>query len=313
MSLKRGLGSNLNNLGLGELLSNLNNSSNGNVSDAVAGDKNNSLKKVPIDMLRPGKYQPRGKMNDESLQELADSIRAQGIIQPIVVRNKSSVKKSGADKAASVEYEIIAGERRWRAAQLVGIDKVPVIVRELNDEQASAIALIENMQREDLNVIDVAFGLKRLTDEFGLTHQDAAKVIGKSRASVTNLIRLLDLNDEVKNMVRRGELEMGHARALLTLTSPKQLQLAKIIVERGMSVRGAESLAAAIQKPKTAGAASSQNNARDPNILQLQNQLKSRLNAKVDIKHQQSGKGKLVVHYFSLDELEGILSKINPE
>jgi ParB family transcriptional regulator, chromosome partitioning protein len=312
MSLKRGLGSNLNNLGLGELLSNLNNSNSSNGNDAAA-DKNNNLKKVPIDVLSPGKYQPRGKMNDESLQELADSIRAQGIIQPIVVRNKSGAKKSGTNKTDGDKYEIIAGERRWRAAQLAGIDCVPVIVRELNDEQASAIALIENMQREDLNVIDVASGLKRLIDEFGLTHQDAAKVIGKSRVSVTNLIRLLDLNDEVKNMVRCGDLEMGHARALLTLTSPKQLQLAKIIIERGMSVRGAESLAAAIQKPKTAGAASTQGNARDPNILQLQNQLKSRLNAKVDIKHQQSGKGKLVVHYFSLDELEGILSKINPE
>jgi ParB family transcriptional regulator, chromosome partitioning protein len=311
MSLKRGLGSNLNNLGLGELLSNLNNSNSSNGNDAAA-DKNNNLKKVPIDVLSPGKYQPRGKMNVESLQELADSIRAQGIIQPIVVRNKAGVKKSATNKTDSVEYEIIAGERRWRAAQLAGIDKVPVIVRELNDEQASAIALIENMQREDLNVIDVAFGLKRLIDEFGLTHQDAAKVIGKSRVSVTNLIRLLDLNDEVKNMVRCGDLEMGHARALLTLTSPKQLQLAKIIVERGMSVRGAENLAAAIHKPKTTSASSAQNDARDPNILQLQNQLKSRLNAKVDIKHQQSGKGKLVVHYFSLDELEGILSKINP-
>lgn len=254
------------------------------------------LRKLPIEFLQPGIYQPRRDMSQEALQELADSISSQGIIQPIVVR-----------PVANQKFEIIAGERRWRAAQLAGLSDVPVIVRNAPDENAIAIALIENIQREDLNPIEEARALQRLQQEFTLTHQEVAEAVGKSRTTVTNLLRLMNLREDVQVMLERSDLEMGHARALLSLDGAQQSEVARLVVAKGYSVRETEHLVRKIlngKKPK------SSNTRLDPDIKQFQDNLSERLGAKVQIQHKANGKGQLIIHYNSSDELEGIAEHI---
>jgi ParB family transcriptional regulator, chromosome partitioning protein len=252
------------------------------------------LKHLAVDLLKPGRYQPRRSMDKEALAELADSIRTQGIIQPIIVR-----------PITGGNYEIIAGERRWRAAQLANLHEVPVVIKEIHDNQVIALSLIENIQREELNAIDTALSLQRLISEFSMTHENAAIAIGKSRTVVTNLLRLLGLCEEIKTMVQQGLLEMGHARALLTLDLVKQLAAAKIIVAKKLSVRASEALVKQLLKSPTIT-----KSAIDPNTKQLQKQLSDKLAATVSICHTKKGKGKIVIKYNSLEELEGILGHI---
>ena len=256
------------------------------------------LQSLPVEYLQRGQYQPRQDINPEKLQELADSIKAQGIIQPIIVR------ELGVDK-----YEIIAGERRWRAAQLAQMDKVPVVIKQLDEKAAMAIALIENIQREDLNPLEEAEALKKLLDAFEMTHQQLADTVGKSRATITNLLRLLDLPAEVKKMIFNGILSMGHARALLTLNEKQQIALANKIAELGLSVREAETLAKHQQDNKKI--AVTNHKTPDKDTLRLQQELTDKLKAKVAIQHKENGSGKLVISYSSLDELDGILSNFN--
>jgi len=255
------------------------------------------LKDLPVDLIQRGKYQPRRDIDPESLQELADSIRAQGIMQPIVVR-----------PVAERKYEIIAGERRWRAAQLAGLDHVPAVVRDVSDEAAIAMALIENIQREDLNPIEEAIALQRLQQEFQLTQQEVADAVGKSRSTVTNLLRLMSLQSDVRLLLERGDLEMGHARALLGIEGTAQSQAARTVVGKGLSVRQTEALVRGLlarqDQPTEAPPR------MDPNIRQLQDDLSQKIGARVQIQHGAKGKGKLVLTYNSLDELDGILSHI---
>ena len=260
----------------------------------AAGD----LRELPVDLIQRGKYQPRRDMEPESLQELADSIKAQGVMQPIVVRPVSDRK-----------YEIIAGERRWRATQLAGLHSIPAVVRDVPDEAAIAMALIENIQREDLNPIEEAAALQRLQQEFELTQQEVATAIGKSRSTVANLLRLMSLQEDVRRLVEHGDLEMGHARALLALDGEHQSHTARSVVARGLSVRQTEAL---VRKLLEQGQNPEPDHARelDPNIRSLQNDLSARLGTRVEIHHGAGGKGKLVLPYGSLDELDGILSHI---
>lgn len=245
-----------------------------------------------VEQLQPGKYQPRTQMDQESLASLADSIRVQGIMQPILVR-----------EIAPERFEIIAGERRWRASQLAGLSEVPVLVREIPDESALAMALIENIQRENLNPLEEASGIKRLIDEFSMTHQTAAEAVGRSRTAVSNLLRLLNLAQPVQEMLMQGHIDMGHARALLGTDTAKQIMLAKQIVVKGLSVREAERLVNHEQNPvkKMARAKPS----RD--LLRLQEIAADRVGAKVSIRHSAKGAGKLVIEYKNLDQLDGIL------
>ncbi|MBK9131939.1 MAG: ParB/RepB/Spo0J family partition protein [Gammaproteobacteria bacterium] len=264
---------------------------------AAAADKGERLLKLPVDLLRRGRYQPRSDMRPETLQDLADSIRAQGVVQPIVVR------PIGANS-----YEIIAGERRWRAAQLAGLHEVPVVVRDVPDQAAMAMALIENIQREDLNPLEEALALKRLIEEFGLTHQLAAEAVGRSRAAVSNLLRLFELNEDVKQRIEQREIDMGHARALLALQGPLQSEAARRVAAKGLSVRETEQL---VRRLQAAGAqAPTARHAMDPDVRRLQEDLSAKLGASVDIQYNAKGKGRLVVLYNSLDELEGILAHI---
>ncbi len=266
----------------------------GEVSADSASDA--QLKELPVDLIQRGKYQPRRDIDPDALQELADSITAQGVMQPIVVRPVSDSR-----------YEIIAGERRWRAAQLAGLADIPAVVREVPDEAAIAMALIENIQREDLNPIEEAMALSRLQQEFELNQQEIAQAVGKSRSTVANLLRLMGLPDEVRRMVEHGDLEAGHAKALLGLASADQAAAARHVVGKGLTVRQTEAyvrhlLAAATRtKPKKT---------LDPNIRALQDDLAQRLGTKVQIQHSAKGKGKLVLAYNSLDELDGILGHI---
>ena len=264
-----------------------------------AVEKNGDLKNIPIDLIQRGKYQPRTDMHEEALEELAASIRAQGVMQPIVVRPISSEK-----------YEIIAGERRWRATQIAGLDSIPAIIKPVGDEAAIAMSLIENIQRENLNPIEEAMALKRLQDEFELTQQEVADAVGKSRATVTNLMRLIGLTIDVRRMLEHGDLEMGHARALLSLPDIQQSEAARSIVGKGLSVRQTESLVR-----RLIAEIGSSNRATpkrvDPDIKNLEESLAGKLGAKVMIRHTVKGKGRLVLKYNSLDELEGILSHIN--
>jgi ParB family chromosome partitioning protein len=254
-----------------------------------------SLRKLPIESINRGAFQPRVHFEPEALEELAASIRAQGVLQPIVVRTRGT------------EYELIAGERRWRAAQLAGLDEIPAVIRDLDDSAAAAIALIENIQRENLNALELANGLQRLINEFGLTHQQVADSVGRSRASVTNLLRLLELADEVKSLLDRKELEMGHARALLVLAPAQQIQLAHRIAKQGLSVRETETL---VRKLQTQGSKKpAQGKAGDPNIRRLEQELADKLGARVEIQHSRKGDGKLVIHYKSSDELDGVLRR----
>lgn len=260
---------------------------------------NAHLKSLPVDMLKPGRYQPRKVFNEEALQELADSIKAQGIIQPIVVRSMNG------------GYEIIAGERRWRAAQLAGLHNVPVIVKELTDEAALAMSLIENIQRKDLNVMEEAEALDRLIREFRLTHQEVAEAVGKSRTGVTNLLRLLKLNMDVRVLVENGDIEMGHARALLSLEGLEQSKVAQAIVKRGLSVRQTEVLIRRVHDVKAAQKGGGEVVKPDPDVMRLQTELAERLGANVQIQHTAKGKGRLVINYNSLEELQGILEHVD--
>lgn len=265
-------------------------------AEAIAAvTEDESLIELPVEWLQRGKYQPRRDMTEEGLDELASSIRAQGVIQPIVVRS------IGADR-----YEIIAGERRWRAAQRAGLAKVPCIVRDIPDEAAIAMALVENIQREDLNAMEEAVALQRLMQEFDLTHQEVADTVGKSRTTVTNLLRLLNLEPETRTLVERGDLEMGHARALLSVSGPQQVALARQVVAKGMTVRDTERLVRQAQQPVSTSRASE----ADPDIRHLEQRLADHLGAPVRLKVRSKGKGELVIRYTSLDELDGILSHL---
>jgi ParB family chromosome partitioning protein len=263
----------------------------------------NGLRNVPLDLLQPGVYQPRQDMHREALEELAASIRIQGVLAPISVRPVTS-------GGGATRYEIIAGERRWRAAQIAGLDEIPAVIRDVDDEGAAAIALIENLQREDLNTLEEAEGLKRLIDDFELTHQEAATAVGKSRAAVSNLIRLLDLAPEVLQLLGAGSLDMGHARALLGLSGNRtQWEAARRVVEKGLSVRETEALVKRLQSGAPMTGAKNGASIVDPDIRRLQIELGDKLGAKVAIQHTAKGKGKLVINYNSVDELDGILSK----
>ena len=265
------------------------------------------LARLPLDLLQKGKYQPRVDMRPETLQELADSIKAQGVIQPIVVR------PVGAPAIAEPQrYEIIAGERRWRAAQLAGLAEIPAVIRRIPDEAAIAVALIENIQRENLNPLEEARALERLISEFELTHQEAADAVGRSRSGVTNLLRLLELAPEVCERVERREIEMGHARAIGALSSRKQqVEVAALVATKGLSVRETEALVRRMQTAAAGGTVvEERETGRDPNVLRLERELADKLGARVAIQHSTAGKGKLVVTYNSLDELDGILAHI---
>jgi ParB family chromosome partitioning protein len=266
------------------------------------------LANLPLDLLQRGKYQPRIDMRQESLQELADSIKAQGIVQPIVVR-----PVDGAAPGESQRYEIIAGERRWRAAQIAGLATVPAVIRRVADEAAIAMALIENIQRENLNPLEEARALDRLISEFGITHQQAADAVGRSRAAVSNLLRLLELPPEISAFVEKRELEMGHARALLGLTQRRQqVEVGQLVAKKGLSVRETEALVRSMLNKGGGGATSGKDTGKalDPNVQRLQDELSEKLGAPVEIQHSGSGKGKVVVSYHSLDELDGILAHI---
>ncbi len=279
---KRGLGRGLNAL----------------LGDAVKTEpdktNNQSHHTLPIEFLQRGKYQPRKDMNPKTLGELADSIKAQGIIQPIVVRLIEDDK-----------YEIIAGERRWRAAQLAALQEVPVVIKDYDDRTTMAVTLIENIQREDLNALEESEALKRLTEECEMTHQQVADAIGKSRATVSNLLRLLDLHSEVKLLLSKGLLEMGHARALLSLDEKKQIEIANKIVSQRLTVREVEKIIKELGSEKKVI-----QKTQDSDTLRLQEQLTEKTGTKVTINHQQNGKGKLVFSYTSLEELEGIIDRI---
>jgi ParB family chromosome partitioning protein len=256
------------------------------------------LKTIPVDLIQRGRYQPRLDIKPEALEDLAASIRAQGIVQPVVVR---PVGEGG-------RYELIAGERRWRAAQIAGLDAIPAIVKSVSDRAVMSMALIENIQREQLGPLEEALALQRLIGEFQMSHQDVAEAIGRSRAAVSNLLRLLELDASVKAMLEDGEIDMGHARALLGLPGPDQLEIARRIASQGLSVRQAEALVRAKREPvaETVKAAKTV----DPNVRQLEDSLAERLGASVEIKHRASGKGAVSIRYNSLDELEGILAHI---
>lgn len=259
-----------------------------------AGVEGETLQLLAVTVLQPGKYQPRTLMDQDSLQQLADSIKAQGVMQPVLVRPISANR-----------YEIIAGERRWRAAQLAGLNEIPALVREIADEAALAMALIENIQRENLNPLEEAHGIQRLVNEFALTHQAAAEAVGRSRSAVTNLLRLLSLAPRVQEMMMQSLLDMGHGRALLGLTQVKQIDAAHEIINKGLSVREAEKLAQRLLKPQE------QNRAQpDRDVLRLQEALAEKLGARVTLSHRKSGKGRLVIDYDNLEQLDGIMARI---
>lgn len=266
-----------------------------NVGSETSG--RDSLKSLPLDLISPGPYQPRSIFDENRLQELAESIRQQGVIQPVVVR------VCGHNK-----YELIAGERRWRAAQIAGIEKIPAIIREVADDIAIAMALVENIQREDLNPIEEATALRRLVDEFQMTHQEAGDAVGRSRSAVSNLLRLLELSHEVRELVDAKHLEMGHARALLTLEASMQAQAAREVVRKGLSVRETEQLVRRLKNPPV-----TKIRELDPDIQHLQDKLAEKLCARVKLSFNAKGRGKLVIAYNSADELEGILQQLGLE
>ena len=263
------------------------------------------LAKLPLDLLQRGRYQPRIDMRTETLAELADSIKAQGVVQPIVVRALGAP-----DVGESQRYEIIAGERRWRAAQMAGLTEIPAVIRHIPDDAAIAIALIENIQRENLNPLEEARALTRLITEFGLTHQEAADAVGRSRAGVSNMLRLLELAPEVCELLEKRTIEMGHARALLALTQRRQqTEVGLLVAKKSLSVRDTEALVRRLQAPAGGGSAEPAAS-RDPNVERLEQELAEKLGARVAIQHGSGGKGKLVVSYNSLDELDGIIAHI---
>lgn len=279
--------------GLGKGLDALLGSSREDNSKPSSGD---SLQTLDVDLIQRGQYQPRRNFDEEALNELADSIRAQGMIQPIVVRLLSDKKT----------YEIIAGERRWRAAQIAGLHEIPVIIKDVTDQTAMCLALIENIQRQDLNPLEEAKALERLIKEFEMTHDETADAVGRSRSAVSNLLRLLELDDSVKKMVEARQLDMGHARAILALAKTKQFEVANKVVKQGLSVRATESL---IQQLTNKNAKPTKK-VKDPNISSLENDISDRLGAKVSINHKSNGRGKVEISYNSLDELDGLLKHI---
>ena len=265
------------------------------VDNAESGSSSrDALKELPLDLITPGPYQPRSIFDKDRLEELAESIRHQGVIQPVVVRAMG-------DK----EYQLIAGERRWRAAQMAGIESIPAIIRDVPDEIAIAMALVENIQRENLNPIEEATALKRLVMEFQMTHQEAGDAVGRSRSAVSNLLRLLELSEEVRELVDARHLEMGHARALLTLDASMQARAAREVVAKRLSVRETEHLVRRMKNPPQRNTL-----AIDPDIRRLQDNLSEKLCAKVKLQHNAKGKGKMVIAYNSADELEGILEQM---
>ncbi|MGY4877659.1 ParB/RepB/Spo0J family partition protein [Vreelandella aquamarina] len=264
-------------------------------ASGVSGER---LERLPLGQLTRGKYQPRRDIQPEALEELADSIRAQGIMQPIVVR-----------PVGEARYEIIAGERRWRAAQLAELDVIPAVIRDVSDDTALALALIENIQRENLNAVEEAMALKRLGEEFELTQQQIADAVGKSRTQVANLLRLLALDPEVQTLLERGDLDMGHARALLSLEPAQQRQIAHDVVNNDLTVRATEALVKKHQTQSEPARAQSRQ-AQSPDVARLETRLSERLGAPVSIQHGQKGKGKLTIRYTSLEELDGILEHI---
>ena len=277
-------------------------SSLGTGLDSLLGDRPKpegvAVTQISVDDLAPGQYQPRKKMYKSTLEELAQSIKEQGVLQPLVVR-----------RLASGRFEIVVGERRWRAAQLAGINSVPAIVRDLNNDETAKIALIENLQREDLNALDQAKGLMRLQREFNLSQEQLGSAVGKSRSAVTNLLRLLNLSTEVQALLEEGKIEMGHARSLLTLNDDQQLTLAKKVISESLSVRQCEALVAEVtnnKKKKT----SKKTKTPDPNTSSLERELSEIFGSSVEIRHNQKGKGKLIVSFNNLDILQGILDKI---
>jgi len=257
---------------------------------------NSNLLYLPVDRIQRGQYQPRLHIKQDTLEELAESIRAQGMVQPIVVR-----------PVGNNQYELIAGERRWRAAQLAEMQEVPAVVRDIPDQAAAAMSLIENIQRENLNPLEESLALQRLIDEFGLTHQQTAESVGRSRTAVTNLLRLLELEEETKQLLDQGQLEMGHARALLALTGGDQVNAAKHVAARGMSVRDTERY---VKKAGNKTDKPKQSKKRSPDIVRLENDLSDTLGAPVQIQYNTQGKGKVVISYNNLDELDGILAHI---
>ncbi|MFO7786735.1 MAG: ParB/RepB/Spo0J family partition protein [Halospina sp.] len=289
-SRKRGLGQR----GLNALLE----GSRTNLEEEAPADPgiNAELKELPLDLIQRGRYQPRRDMDEEALQELAESIKQQGVMQPVVVR-----------PLESGHYELVAGERRWRATQLAGLDRIPALIREVPDEAAIALGLVENIQRENLNPIEEAAALHRLQEEFGLTQQQTADAVGKSRTTITNLLRLMGLAEEVRIMLEHGDLEMGHGRALLGLSQQQQAPLARQVVSKSLSVRQTEAL---VRRTLEQGHAKPEPKKEDPDIRNLQDRLADRLGARVAINHGKRGKGKVVIEYNSLDELDGILDHI---
>lgn len=261
----------------------------------VKGIDQGQLQQIAVGQLKRGAYQPRRFIHEQDLQELAASIKKHGVMQPIVIRPVDDEQHP---------YEIIAGERRWRAAQIAGLTEVPAIVRDLTDQVAIALALIENIQRQDLNPIDQALALQRFHEEFGLSHQEIADTVGKARTTISNLLRLLSLTEEVKMLMQEGQLDMGHARAILTIKAQDQIKIAHIVVEKSLSVRQTEQLVRDWNAPKTA----QQKPKASADIESLTKQLSERFSANVKIDHNKQGKGKLVIHYHSLDELDGILN-----
>lgn len=284
---RRGLGS----LGVDVLLS--------AASKPEAGRADGELRQLTVDSIRRGKYQPRIRMRPEALQELADSIRVQGLVQPIVVRP--------VDDAAGAAYELVAGERRWRAAQMAGLDRLPALIKPIPDQAAAAMSLIENIQREDLNPLEEANAFHRLIADFDLTHQQVADAVGRSRAAVSNYLRLLELTEPVRQLVNEGKLEMGHARALLSLNGGSQIQAARHVALRRLSVRETERyvkglLAGQVRRSRTVR--------RDANLSHLEQHIGEILGARVEIQHNRNGKGRLMIHYTSLDEFDGIIAHI---
>jgi ParB family chromosome partitioning protein len=263
-------------------------------ADELPG-REDRLTDLPVSQLQPGRYQPRTQIDPQSIADLAESIRAQGVIQPILVRALEDGR-----------YEIIAGERRWRAAQAAGLDTVPALVRSVRDDHALAMALIENIQREDLNPLEEAQGIQRLIAEFGMTHEDAAAAVGRSRSGVTNLLRLLQLTRPVQDLVLEGKVDMGHARALLPLPAAKQIEVANQIALQGLSVRDAERLARLAQR-----APARRQRTRDRDVVRIEEELADRLGLAVSIQADKAGRGKLVIGFGNLDQLDGLLAKLN--
>lgn len=283
--------------GLGKGLDILLSSANKSNAGASEADQDSTLRKLAVDKIEKGKYQPRLNIDPEALQDLADSIKAQGLVQPVVVR-----------PIADGRYELIAGERRWRASQMAGLHDIPAVIRKIPDQAAAAMSLIENIQREDLNPLEEALAMERLIEEFGLTHQQTAEAVGRSRSAVSNLLRLLILEEKTKELLDSGELEMGHARALLALGGGKQVEAASKVAAKGLSVRETERLVKRLNAVDTGEVKSAAEKA--PDVLKLEQELGEKLGANIQIRYNIKGKGKLTIEYNSLDELDGILGHI---